>query len=132
MHVRRRILAGTSAAACLAALVGPWAATGSASSPDSGLHGLVLFGPTCPVEHVGQSCTRPYQATIGILREPTHKLLATARSAADGRFTVRLAPGRYLLRPQPGHPYPRSSPQTVTVHSHHYTNVIISYDSGIR
>src|ERR1700680_4533881 len=105
MQAHQQALVGTSAAAVLAALVGPWAATGSAS-PDSGLHGLVLYGPPCPAQRVGQGCTRLYQAHIGTPGQPTHKLLATARSAADGRFTVRLAPGRYLLRPQPGHPYP--------------------------
>jgi hypothetical protein len=118
--------------ASIATLSVLWGATGSTFSLPSGLHGRVLYGPTCPVERAGQSCTRPYQATIRILREPAGKLVATVRSAANGTFNVRLAPGRYLLRPQAGRPLPRSSPQTVTVHPHRYTDVTIRYDSGIR
>jgi protein SCO1 len=111
---------------------GPSPATGSASSLDSGLHARVLVGPTCPVQRVGQSCIRPYQATISILREPKNSVVATARSAADGRFSVRLTPGRYLLEPHAGRPFPTSRPQTATVYAHRFTDVIINYDSGIR
>jgi hypothetical protein len=132
MRTRRRILTGVAIAAAIAALLGPGAASGSSSRPHSGLRGRVLFGPTCPVQRPGQSCTRPYEATIRILREPAKRLVARARSGADGRFSVRLAPGRYLLEPQSGHPYPRGVPQTVTVQPKRYTNVTISYDSGIR
>jgi hypothetical protein len=53
-------------------------------------------------------------------------------SSATGHFRIALAPGRYLLQPQNGHPYPRSSPQLVSVRSHRYTSVQINYDSGIR
>jgi protein SCO1 len=111
---------------------GPSGATDSASRLDSGLHARVLFGPTCPVQRAGQSCIRPYQATIRILREPTNKAVASARSGADGRFSVRLPPGRYLLEPQAGRPFPRSRPQTVTVYAHRFTSGTINYDSGIR
>lgn len=107
-------------------------ARGRESSLDSGLRGRVLYGPTCPVQRVGQSCTRPYQATISILREPATKTVSTVRSASDGRFTVRLPPGRYLIEPHNGRPFPRSRPQTVTVYAHRFTNVTITYDSGIR
>lgn len=108
--------------------------TGAPSSrhPDSGIRGRVLIGPTCPVQRVGQTCVRPYRATIVVRSEPAGRLVARARSSADGRFTVALVPGRYVLVPQPGRPYPRSSPQTVTVRSHRYTRVLISYDTGIR
>jgi hypothetical protein len=132
MQPRRKILASAGTAAGILAVLGAGAVTGSVPSLDSGLHGHVLYGPTCPVERAGHSCVRPYQATISILREPTRRLVATARSAADGRFSVRLLPGRYLLEPQSGRPYPRSTPQTVTVHAHRYSTVTISYDSGIR
>lgn len=107
--------------------------TGSRSShPDSGIRGRVLLGPTCPVQRIGQTCVRPYQATITIRNEAPGKLVARARSSTNGRFRLPLAPGTYLLVPQTGRPYARSSPQTVAVHSHRYTSVVISYDSGIR
>jgi hypothetical protein len=99
---------------------------------DSGIVGEVRIAPTCPVERPGKVCERPYQATITIRREPTHALVTRVQSSATGHFRIALAPGRYLLIPQNGRPYPRSLPQIATVHSHRYTAVRISYDSGIR
>jgi len=116
----------------LAALVLAAAAPTWAGQLDSGVRGRVLYGPTCPVQRVGESCTRPYQATIVIRREPSNRVLTRTRSSLRGNFSVRLAPGRYLLVPQSGRPYPRSQPQTIAVHPHRYTFVTIRYDSGIR
>jgi hypothetical protein len=99
---------------------------------DSGIAGEVKIAPTCPVERPGRVCERAYQATITIRREPTHALVVRVRSSATGHFKIALAPGRYLVQPENGHPYPRSSRQIATVHSHRYTTVRISYDSGIR
>lgn len=99
---------------------------------DSGISGEVRIAPTCPVERPGKVCERPYQATITIRREPTRTLVTRVQSSATGHFRIALAPGRYLLIPKNGRPYPRSSPQIATVRSHRYTAVRISYDSGIR
>jgi hypothetical protein len=100
--------------------------------PDSGIRGQVLYGPTCPVQRAGETCTRPYQATIRVLREPGDHQVAAPRSHPDGRFSVRLSAGRYRLEPERGHPLPRAQPQTVSVHRHRFTHVVINYDSGIR
>jgi hypothetical protein len=132
MRTRRRIITGAGAATCVAALASVEVTGGASAGPSSGLSGHVLYGPTCPVQRIGQRCERPYRATIRVLREPTRTLAATTRSATDGTFRVRLAPGRYLLEPQSGRPFPTSRPQTVTAHPHRYTNVTIRYDSGIR
>jgi hypothetical protein len=107
----------------------------AASSPrqgDAGITGEVRISPTCPVERPGKVCERPYQATITIRREPRDTLVARVRSSATGHFLIALVPGTYLLMPQNGHPYPRSSPLLTTVHTHHYTAVVIRYDTGIR
>jgi hypothetical protein len=107
-------------------------APASAGQPDSGVRGNVLYGPTCPVQRVGQACTRPYQATIVIRDAHGRRVLARTRSSADGYFSVGLRPGRYLLVPSSGRPYPRSQPRTVVVRPHRFTYVKITYDSGIR
>ncbi len=107
------------------------AAPGAAARLDSGIRGHVLYGPTCPVQRVGQTCTRPYQATIAV-RGRGGRLVSKVRSSSAGYFSVRLPPGRYMLLPEAGRPYPRSFPQSVTVRSHRYATVTISYDSGIR
>jgi hypothetical protein len=99
---------------------------------DSGVRGRVLYGPTCPVQRAGESCTRPYEATIVIRNAAENRPLARVRSSAEGYFSVRLRPGRYLLVPVNGHPYPRSASQTLTIRAHRFTSVTIRYDSGIR
>ena len=103
-----------------------------ATRPDSGVRGKVLYGPTCPVERPGEQCVKPYDATLHVRRLTTHRLLATVRSGDDGRFVVRLAPGRYVIDPVSGHPYPRAAPLKVVVKRHRFTRVTITYDSGIR
>jgi hypothetical protein len=118
---------------CTAAIaaLGVGAAAG-AQRPDSGIRGLVLYGPTCPVQRPGQTCVRAFSASITIRREPAGTVVARPRSAADGRFTARLSAGRYLLQPHNGKPYPRAQPQMILVRRHHFAAVTIRFDSGIR
>jgi hypothetical protein len=99
---------------------------------DSGVRGKVLYGPTCPVERVGEPCVEPYRATLRIRRRASHKLVATTRSDAQGRFKVPLAPGRYVIVPVSGRPYPNAAPKPVRVERHRFTRVTITFDSGIR
>jgi hypothetical protein len=118
----------------LAAIAGLSLGTANASAPrpDSGIHGLVLYGPTCPVQRPGHTCVRPFRAWITIKREPAGTVARRVRSAANGRFTARLVAGRYLLTPQNGKPYPRARSQAITISRHHFSAVTIRFDSGIR
>jgi hypothetical protein len=96
------------------------------------VRGLVLYGPTCPVQRVGMTCERSYQAWITVRRWPSETLVTRVRSAADGRFTVLVAAGRYRLAPRNGTPYPRAVAQIVTVRRGRLSSVTIRFDSGIR
>jgi hypothetical protein len=100
--------------------------------PDSGVRGLALYGPTCPVQRPGQTCTRPYAAWITIRREPRGNVVARVHAGTDGRFTVRLRAGDYLLVPRNGKPFPRARSASVTVRRHRFTSVTIRFESGIR
>lgn len=104
----------------------------SPAPPDSGIRGLVLYGPTCPVQRPGQTCTRPYRAWITIRREPAGTVSIRVRSGINGRFSARLVPGHYLLEPRNGKPFPRARTQTVSVSPHRFSTVTIRFDSGIR
>ena len=107
--------------------------SGSVSSHlDSGLSGRVLIGPACPVAGAGQTCFRPYKATIVIRAAGSGRLVAKVRSSANGRFRIALAPAKYRLIPQTGRPYPRASAQTATVRRHRYTSVVFYYAEGPR
>ena len=129
--VVRLKLFGALAIAVVATIV---IATGSEARtrPDSGVRGLVLYGPTCPVERPGHPCTRPYAAWITIRREPKGTFVTRVHAGSDGRFTARLRAGHYVLVPRNGKPFPRAQSQHVSVHRHRFTDVTIHFDSGIR
>ena len=109
---------------------------GSATpAPDSGIEGLVLIGPTCPVEQVGQDCDdKPYAGQVRIFDAATGEVVATARSGEDGRFRVALPPGSYRLEPvaPSASGLPFGKPIDVEVRAHIYEHVTVSFDSGIR
>lgn len=119
----------------LACLVGGCAGAWIPPDLDSGISGVVLAGPTCPVESPDNpECDdQPYAASIVV--KSADGLFTVTRFTAgdDGRFRVPLFPDTYLLDPQPGASgFPVSSPQTIVVQSGAFTDLTISYDTGIR
>lgn len=106
----------------------------SSSNDSSGIEGTVTIGPMCPVVRQDTPCPdEPYEATV-VIEDESGDEVATAQSGEDGRFRVSLAPGTYTLAPQSpneGAP-PFASEQQVEVREGAYTQVSVSYDSGIR
>lgn len=110
------------------------------TSGDSGIDGVVLAGPTCPVERVGDPCPdRPIATTIGVFADTSETdIVAQTSAGQDGRFHHPLAPGVCTLRGacvtglSICSPYPRIIPQTVTVTAGGYTSVTVHADTGIR
>jgi hypothetical protein len=92
---------------------------------------MVTIGPISPVEQPGVPNDKPYAATI-VIKRTDGSVVAQVRSGEDGRFTVKLTPGTYVLEPQNGQPLPRAETQQVTVSPHTFTEVSVAYDSGIR
>jgi hypothetical protein len=93
---------------------------------------MVLIGPTCPVEQADSPCPdRPFEADIDIVDE-RGDLITTVRSGADGLFEVELRPSTYTLRPKSGSTPPTATEQVVVVQAGAFTDVTVSYDSGIR
>jgi hypothetical protein len=97
----------------------------------SGIAGQIVIRPIRPHATLGVPNSQPYQATIEVL-DSTGRSVTTFQTDSDGNFRVPLTPGKYLLRPQSGGPYPRASEQTVIVSPGNFTQVRINYDSGIR
>lgn len=106
---------------------------GPSAPTDSGIRGIVLVGPMCPVIKAGSPCPdRPMAADIQVTRNG--EVVTTVRSRSDGRFSVDLSPGDYVLlpvQPSPGG-LPFAKPVPVTVEPHRFTAVRIEFDSGIR
>jgi hypothetical protein len=101
----------------------------------SGISGKIVLGPTCPVERIppDPACApKGYQATVIVKSNDGQKEISRFTSQADGSFSVNLPPGTYLLVPISTAVYPRGLEQTVIVEKNKYTDVTISFDSGIR
>jgi len=99
---------------------------------ESGVEGQVFIGPSCPVVEVGSECPdKPYQATLTI-KNPQGEEILKIQTDAEGRFRIPLPSGKYVLHPESEGRYPRAAEQEFTVTAGQYTQVIITYESGIR
>ena len=107
---------------------------GDLLGPDAtqGIEGVALLGPLCPVHSEQDPCPdRPYQAWVTV-RDSGGRFVTRFPTGPDGRFRVGLRPGRYSLDPESGDPFPVASEQDVDVVERVYTEVVISFDTGIR
>jgi hypothetical protein len=99
----------------------------------SGVRGIVLAGPVCPVERVppDPNCAdRPIVAHL-TLSHGGGGGGGQASSGADGIFEIRAAPGRYTLSATTREAM-RCDSQTVVVSTGAFTDVQVSCDTGIR
>jgi hypothetical protein len=79
------------------------ATTVAASSAAGNLSGVATAGPVCPVERPGDSACapRPVVGAVIVVTRPDGTELARVTTALDGRFSLELPAGEYLLVPQP-------------------------------
>jgi hypothetical protein len=98
----------------------------------SGVSGLVgrSFIYVCPVIGPGAICLSPYPTGITIKTE-VGDFVTRVTTDGDGRFEKLLAPGRYVLVPDPGG-IPNVADKPIVVWPKQLTTVVIVYDSGIR
>lgn len=108
--------------------------TGDLLGPDApqGVNGMVLLGPQCPVQTQENPCPDlPFEASITV-RRVGGGTVGWTRSGEDGRFSIGLRPGQYVLDPESGDPFPSATPVEVEVTEGTYTDVTIYFDTGIR
>lgn len=103
-----------------------------ATGPATGLSGVVLRGPIQPVCIEGSPCEETFAAAFTVRRHG----FAVRRfdSDVEGRFAVDLAPGDYLVVPDPDAPIldPEGQARAVTVDVEGFTEVELHFDTGIR
>ena len=98
----------------------------------SGLYGKVVISPARPVCTVGEPCTAPDKNDILAFWQRGRRV-ATARTTAEGRYRVALAPGRYTVTAKHRAPIGRGlEPARVVVPRARYARVNFSLDIGIR
>ncbi len=108
---------------------------GATSTAQSGIRGVVLLGPTCPVERIppDPNCAeKSYATLIAIFRanDPVHAVAVT-QSDASGTFSIPLPPGDYAIGAGESN-LPRCAQAQVTVPSNAYATTTIRCDTGIR
>ena len=98
----------------------------------SGIEGQVLMGPQCPVVQVGQECPdQPYQATLTI-NSLEGERIAQVQTDEEGHFKLALPPGSYILHPESPNSLPFAPDQPFSVQDRQFTQLTVTYDSGIR
>jgi hypothetical protein len=109
---------------------------GATQAGPSGIRGVVIQGPTCPIGDEPDPlnpvpCLTPFSAELVIL-DDNNGVAARVISGEDGLFEVALPPGDYVITPQGGQPFPMAQPLAVRVLVGEYADVEINYDTGIR
>lgn len=110
----------------------------AAARVQSGISGLIVAGPTCPVERVPPepACApRPLVAALRIWRAGHRAQAKLVTSHANGRFRISLPVGTYTVEalPQANSPFPRPpAPSEVRVSTGLFASITLSYDTGIR
>jgi hypothetical protein len=100
----------------------------------SGVEGYVWIGPTCPVVHVGTECPdRPYETGLTVIDTEGQDIIS-GRSDEAGYFRLLLPPGNYILVPEIPNPNapPFADPIPFDVELGSFTQITVSYDSGMR
>lgn len=99
---------------------------------ESGVEGVVLVGPTCPVESLESPCPdRPIEAEVSVVRAGSDDVVRVAHSGSDGRFRTSVQPGEYTLSASASGAM-SCKPENVTVEAGQFTEVTILCDTGIR
>lgn len=104
---------------------------------DSGISGMVLLGPTCPVikDPPDEECAdKPYATALVVTTHDQARVIKEFRSEETGKFSVQLAPGEYAIRSAAASnilPYCSSS-EIIVVYAGQYTETTVFCDTGIR
>lgn len=104
------------------------------SKVDSGVRGVVVSGPQCPVETIDDPCPDlPVSGIVVSVSTPKGSVAAETRTDAEGRFEVAVAPGEYVVQPvveSGGVAF--SKPVQVVVSDERFVEVTLQVDTGIR
>jgi hypothetical protein len=100
----------------------------------SGVSGVVLAGPQCPVERLDSPCPdQPLPDVVVRVSVSDGRTVAEGRTDGSGHFTVAVAPGTYTVQAVLASAGPTfAQPEQVTVQAAAFTEVTLSVDTGIR
>jgi hypothetical protein len=97
----------------------------------SGLHGLVMQGPTRPVCHVGDPCEKPASGVLLQFRRGG-KVVAEVKTTNAGRYSVKLRAGSYSVKAPRRRVGTGLTPKVVRVPRGRIAKVDFHLDTGIQ
>jgi hypothetical protein len=107
----------------------------SAPAGGTGITGLAMAGPVCPVEQPGDpNCApRPVAGAFIAVSDASGTEVGTTMTRPDGSFEVPLPPGDYVVHGRPVDGFMGApDPVPATVRDGSLTTVDLAYDTGIR
>lgn len=111
--------------------------TGDPLPDATGVRGIITAGPTCPVERdpPDPACAeRPVAGAVLVFTDASGAEVKRVTSAADGTFSIELAPGAYRVTALPAEGLMGTpAPMDVEVAAGQpMAELQVSYDTGIR
>jgi hypothetical protein len=107
-----------------------------AGADATGIGGIAVAGPVCPVETVppDPDCApRPVVGAVLVIRDGSGSEVARTTTEADGSYFVEVAAGDYVVEPQPVEGLMGTATAVeVTVLGGLAAQVRLDYDTGIR
>jgi len=100
---------------------------------DTGVRGVVLAGPQCPVVQEGSPCPDEPMPDVEVRVLQNGAVIGSTRTDTEGRFELLLRPGVYVLEAvlEGGGP-PSAKPVDATVTQGGFAEVTVLVDTGIR
>lgn len=101
----------------------------------NGILGHIILGSQCSADEVAGTCSDDsFETRIHLfsLNEGKRELVKSVETDNNGNFSVNLAPGRYLIRPIGGNPFPACYEEEVNVFKDEYREVVLNCDTGMR
>jgi hypothetical protein len=107
---------------------------GASDNPNSGIKGTAMLGPLTPVTKQGETNDKPYAGAVIIIKNASCTETARTQTAQDGSFSAALPEGSYMVEgtnPE-GAMLPYAAAFEVKVEKGAYTEITVSFDTGIR
>ena len=112
------------------------AGSGSDGAELGRVEGTVFLGPQCPVETIESPCPDLPLADVQVQLTSGDEVVGTAGSDAEGRFTIEIEPGSYMLgtvlEAEPPASTLFAKPIPVTVVANQIVEANLLVDTGIR
>jgi hypothetical protein len=105
------------------------------SSHSSGIKGTIVSTGNCPgpQRKDDNSCgPRPYQGPLAVKLVSNDQVVATTSSDGNGKFSIVVPPGKYLITQSGESKYPIIHSDEIVVLKHRFTTVNLSADLGMR